>query len=94
MNQGFLDAMSLVHVGVGMGFRLFRVRWWLTLLVAVAWEFAEHALKARHPKMFVYPSQDTLINSIGDVLCAMAGWLVAGRISRASGPRPGPRTAP
>jgi hypothetical protein len=94
VNHAFLDAMSLVHLGVGVGFRLFRVRWWLTLLIAVAWEVVEHVLKIRHPQMFVFPSQDSLANSTGDVLCAMAGWLLAGPLSRASGRRRAPRTNP
>jgi predicted cobalt transporter CbtA len=94
MNHSFLDAMSLVHVGVGMGFGLFRVRWWLTLLVAVLWEVAEHVLKIHRPQMFMFPSQDSLANAIGDVLCTGVGWALAGPISRASGRRRGRRTAP
>lgn len=94
MNHAFLDAMSLVHLGVGAGFRLFRLRWGPTLLIAVVWEIVEHVLKTRYPQMFVFPSQDSLANSIGDVLCAMVGWLAAGPISRASDRRSKPRTDP
>ena len=84
MNESFLDAMSLVHLGVGIGFRLFRVPLWLTFLIAVAWEVAEHFLKIYRPSMFVFPSQDTLRNSIGDVLCALLGWVAGGPISATS----------
>ena len=84
VNQSFVDAMSLVHIGVGIGFGLFRVRLWLTLVVAVVWEVAEHVMKNHWPQMFVFPSQDTLANAIGDVLCAALGWGLAGWISRAS----------
>jgi hypothetical protein len=94
MNQTFVDAMSLVHIVVGIGFGLFRIRLWQTLLVAVAWEVAEHLLKTRFPQKFVFPSQDSLANATGDVLCAGLGWLLAGWISRASGRRRGRRTAP
>jgi hypothetical protein len=94
VNHAFLDAMSLVHLGVGLGLRLFRVRWWPTLVIAVLWEIAEHVLKTRYPQMFVFPSQDSLANSIGDVLCALAGWALAGPLSRSSGRRPKPRTDP
>jgi hypothetical protein len=94
MNHAFLDAMSLIHLGVGIGFGLFRIRLWLTLLVAVLWEVAEHVLKIHEPQMFVFPSQDSLRNAAGDVLCALVGWALAGPISRASGRRPAPRTGP
>jgi hypothetical protein len=94
MNQSFVDAMSLVHIGVGIGFGLFRVPLWLTLVIAVAWEVAEHVLKIHHPQMFMFPSQDSLANATGDVLCAALGWVLAGWISRASGRRRARRTAP
>jgi hypothetical protein len=93
MNQTFVDAMSLVHIVVGIGFGLFRIRLWLTLLVAVAWEVAEHVLKIHFPQKFVFPSQDSLANATGDVLCAGLGWMLAGWISRASGRRRARRTA-
>jgi hypothetical protein len=92
VNHAFLDGMSLVHVGVGLGFGLFRVPWWLTLLIAIAWEVAEHILKIQRPQMFVFPSQDSLANASGDVLCAMVGWWLAGPVSRASGRKRAPRT--
>jgi hypothetical protein len=94
MNQSFVDAMSLVHIVVGIGFGLFRVRLWLTMVVAVAWEVAEHVLKIYHPRMFVFPSQDSLANATGDVLCAALGWGLAGWINRASGRRRARRTGP
>ena len=92
MNETFLDAMSLVHVGVGSGFRLFRVPLWATVIIAVAWEIVEHVLKTSHPRWFVFPSQDSLPNSIGDVLCAVVGWGLAGLISGANGRRRAHRT--
>jgi hypothetical protein len=99
MNHSLFDAMSLVHVAVGLGFRLFRIQLWLTMLVAVTWEVAEHVLKIHYPQMFVFPSQDSLANAVGDIVCALVGWLLAGRLTRARpgapprGPRPGPQTA-
>jgi hypothetical protein len=94
MNQSFVDAMSLIHIVVGAGFRLFRVPLWLTLVAAIAWEVVEHVLKIHHPEMFVFPSQDSPANSIGDVLCAALGWGLAGWISRASDRRRARRTSP
>jgi len=67
---------------------------WLTLAIATAWEVAEHVLKLRFPQAFVFPSQDSLANATGDVLCAGLGWVMAGWISRASGRRRARRTAP
>jgi hypothetical protein len=93
MNHWFLDGMSLVHLGVGIGFGLFGVRLWLTLMVAVGWEVAEHVLKIHWPDKFVFPSQDSLLNAAGDVLCAAVGWALAGPISAASGRRRARRTA-
>jgi hypothetical protein len=87
VNQSFVDAMSLVHIGVGIGFGLFRVRLWQTLLIAIAWEVAEHVLKIHWPQMFMFPSQDTLTNATGDVLCAGLGWGLAGLINRSSARR-------
>jgi hypothetical protein len=94
MNQAMFDAMSLVHLGVGMCMRLFRLPLWLAALIAVAWEIAEHVLKAHWPQMFVFPSQDSLANASGDVACALVGWLVAGAISGARGRRRALRTDP
>jgi len=92
MNHWFLDAMSLVHLVVGIGFGLFRMRLRVTLAVAVAWEIAEHFLKIRWPGMFLFPSQDSLANAIGDVLCAAVGWSLAGWISGVNGRRRARRT--
>jgi hypothetical protein len=93
MNHAFLDAMSLVHLGVGLALRLFRIPLWLAALIAVVWEVVEHVLKARWPHMFMFPSQDSLANASGDVLCCLAGWLLAGAISGSRGRPRAPRTA-
>lgn len=87
MNQWCIDAMSLAHLGVGIGFGLFRVRLWVLLAVAVGWEVAEHVLKIRWPQAFLFPSQDSLANAAGDVLCAALGWKLSGWISARSGLR-------
>ena len=42
-----------------------------------AWEIVEHVLKNLVPSLFAYPSQDTLVNSIGDVVSTLLGWAVA-----------------
>ena len=100
MNNWCVDAMSLAHLAVGIGFGLFRVRLGVLLVVAIAWELAEHVLKIHFPRAFLFPSQDSLANAAGDVLCAALGWKLAGWISdvsalrAANGPRRARRKAP
>lgn len=83
MNHGFVDGMSFIHGGVGIVMGLFRLSLPITLIVAVAWEVAEHLLKIHHPQMFVFPSQDSLANAVTDVVFAAIGWALAGPIRRA-----------
>jgi hypothetical protein len=47
-----------------------------TLVLAVGWEVAEHVLKNLIPGVFPHASQDSLANSIGDVLASTVGWLL------------------
>lgn len=91
INYALLDPYSLVHglVGVlavvvlGLGF-------WPMLAIAVSWEVLERILKDVVPAIFPHPTQDTLANSIGDVLSALAGWSLA-RVVRARIPGRHPR---
>ena len=83
MNHWCFDAMSLAHLAVGIGFGLFRVRLGVMLAVAITWEVAEHVLKIYWPGAFLFPSQDSLANVVGDILCAALGWKLAGWIRRA-----------
>ena len=55
---------------IGLGF-------WPTFGIAISWEILEHILKNLVPSLFAYPTQDTLANSIGDVLSALFGWAFA-----------------
>jgi len=88
MNHWFVDGMSLIHLVIGIGLGLFRVRLWLMLAVAITWEVAEHVLKIHRPAMFVFPTQDSLMNALGDILFAAVGWMLAGRIGAAGGVNP------
>jgi hypothetical protein len=76
--------MSLVHVGVGLALGLFRLGLVTTLVVAIGWEVLEHLLKSCVPQWFVFPSQDTLVNSTGDVLCTAVGWALGRYIDQRS----------
>lgn len=77
LNHGFLDPYSLVHGLVGAVAALFGLGLAGTMAIAIGWEVAEHVLKNVDPAAFPHPTQDTLANSIGDVLSTAAGWGLA-----------------
>jgi len=51
---------------------------------------AEHVGKNLAPRLFPYPTQDTLVNSVGDVLSTLVGWTI-GKLAarRRTAPRAG-----
>ena len=78
INHAFIDPYSLVHGVVGVVAALvLRVGLWATLAIADGWELAEHILKNLIPQVFPHPTQDTGMNSAGDVISTMVGWTVA-----------------
>lgn len=77
INYAPLDRYSLFHGLVGVAAGLIGLGFWQTFAVAVGWEIVEHVLKNLVPSLFAYPTQDTLVNSIGDVLSTMVGWSLA-----------------
>jgi hypothetical protein len=83
INHRLFDPYSLVHGLVGVVALLVGLSFWQTLTVAVGWELVEHAAKNVVPGFFPHPTQDTLANSVGDVLSTMAAWTVAWTVSRA-----------
>lgn len=91
INYPLFDAMTLMHLAVGVALGLFRMGALAALAVAVGWELAEHLLKDCVPKLFVFPSQDSLANAAGDVMATMIAWAAArglgsGGLSRVVGP--------
>lgn len=74
INYPPIDRYSLLHGLVGVAAAVMGLSFWSTLGIAVAWEVVEHVLKNIVPALFRYPSQDTLINSMGDVLSTLVGW--------------------
>jgi hypothetical protein len=84
LNYPFFDVYSLAHAAVGALLRLSGLAVGWLLLIAVGWEIAEHLLKNLVPAVFPHATQDTLANSIGDVLSALAGWFVAARAAAAA----------
>ena len=77
INYPPVDRYSLAHGFIGVALGLAGLGFWQTVGIAVAWEVLEHFLKNLVPAVFAYPSQDTLVNSFGDVISTMLGWAVA-----------------
>lgn len=83
INFAFLDPYSLLHAAVGMLLGLLGVRLVWIVAIALGWELGEHLFKDLIPGAFPHPTQDTLANSLGDVLCALGGWAIARRLAAA-----------
>ncbi|HEY4394058.1 MAG TPA: hypothetical protein VGP64_08350 [Polyangia bacterium] len=77
INYAPVDRYSLAHGLIGVAAGLAGFGFWQTVGIAVGWEILEHVLKNLVPALFAYPSQDTLVNSFGDVISTMLGWAVA-----------------
>jgi hypothetical protein len=77
INYAPVDRFSLAHGLIGVAAGLVGLGFWQTAGIAVAWEIVEHVLKNLVPSLFAYPSQDTLVNSVGDVISTLLGWAVA-----------------
>src|SRR4051812_2445637 len=74
INHAFLDPYSLVHGLVGVAAAWLGLGLSPTMAIAVCWEVVEHVLKNLIPAAFPHPTQDTLANSLGDVLSTALGW--------------------
>jgi hypothetical protein len=74
INYAPFDRYSLAHGLIGIAAAMMGLSFWATLAIAVGWEIVEHFLKNVVPSLFSYASQDTLINSVGDVLSTLVGW--------------------
>lgn len=74
INEAMFDRFSLVHAGFGVwagarGFGLIPL-----LVMHTVWELLENAAKRRYGAAFPFASPDSVTNSIGDTLAALAGW--------------------
>jgi hypothetical protein len=74
INFAPFDRYSPLHGLVGVVAGLIGLGFWPTFGITVAWEIVEHVFKNIVPSVFAYPTQDTLANSIGDILSALFGW--------------------
>jgi len=82
LNHAIVDVYSLAHGSIGVIAALVvGLGFWATLALAVGWEIFEHVAKNVVPRLFPFPTQDTLLNSAGDVLSTMVGWTIA-RLAR------------
>jgi hypothetical protein len=77
INYAFLDPYSLAHALIGALLGLAGLRLGALLAITIGWEVLEHVFKNLAPAAFPHPTQDTLANSIGDVLSALLGWAIA-----------------
>ena len=77
INFGFVDPYTLVHGLVGVVAAAIGLRFVWMMAVAIGWEIAEHLLKLLVPSVFPHVTQDTFLNSCGDVLATMLGWVIA-----------------
>ena len=91
INYAPIDRFSLAHGFIGVAAGLAGFGFWQTLGIAVGWEILEHFLKNLVPVVFAYPSQDTLVNSFGDVISTLLGWAVATAIRQRREHLPGLR---
>lgn len=83
INHAVFDPWSLVHGLVGVVMAALGYGLLPTLILAVGWEVAEHVLKNLVPGIFPHASQDSLANSLGDVLSSVVGWgLARARLGR------------
>lgn len=74
INYHLFDRWTIGHIGVGTWFGLLRAPWWLALGSAVAWEVVERPLKTHVFHAMTGSTQDTLVNSIFDILAWMLGY--------------------
>jgi hypothetical protein len=78
INGGWVDRYTIAHFASGTLIRLLgkkQIPWWGALLLGIAWEVVERPLKEVFPGMFApYDTQDSLQNSISDVVALMLGY--------------------
>jgi hypothetical protein len=85
-NHALFDVYSLAHGSVGVIAALvLGLGFWATLALAAGWEVVEHVGKNFAPSLFPYPTQDTFVNSVGDVLSTLIGWSIGKLVSRRGG---------
>jgi len=90
MGTTFADSYSLLHFAVGVVAYFVGIRWWVFLLLHILFEYVENTSQGvefidRNLSWF-WPGgkeqPDSLINSVGDTVFAMLGWMIAAFIHK------------
>jgi hypothetical protein len=81
-NYGFADRYTPWHCFWGVFLGLSGMSWPVALGLSIAWEIIEHPLKNKLPEAFPNATQDTWMNSAGDVGANMLGYLMGRKLKR------------
>lgn len=69
-----IDVYTGAHYGLGLIYGTTRAPWYVPLLFASGFELIERYAKAAEPKVFPVWTQDSLANSLMDIVAVMLGW--------------------
>ncbi len=76
INKTPIDQFTLVHTAAGVFARRINLSLLTTVALGVVWDFLlEPELKAAHPNIFPFPSQDAPRHAFIDAFAPAAGWL-------------------
>jgi hypothetical protein len=84
-NYGFVDRYTPAHMLWGVFLGLSGMSWPLALGLSIAWEVLEHPLKDHLPEMFPNATQDTWMNSVGDIGANMIGYTLGHKLGLVRG---------
>ena len=75
VNESVVDVWTAAHFAWGLFFRAVGLPLWVVVVIATIFEFLETPLERLFPSVFPFRKPDTLVNAIGDVAGATAGWI-------------------
>lgn len=88
MGQKFVDKYSLLHLSVGVIFYFWNINLTNSIIIHTIFEILENTkLGMFYINKFKYwpggkPCQDSIINSIGDTIFFIIGWIIASIVSK------------
>jgi len=83
MGLKFVDQYSLLHFSIGVIFYFWNIKLDTSIIIHIIYELLENTkIGMRYINKFTYwpggkPSADSLINSIGDTIFFIIGWIIA-----------------